>query len=72
MINYGTHRPKMGNEIDLSPATNLPAPDARRRIPWLWAEVLRPIATENINITGDGEFSTEAMTRRHRRTEREE
>ena len=62
-IGYGTHRPAMGDRIDLSPAPNLPAPDAREQIPWLWTQISQAAATQKIEIAGDGRFSTKAMVK---------
>jgi len=60
-LGYGKARPLFGKDWDLSPHPHLPAPDAAKRIPWLWSQGATHLKIERITVNTTDSFSTEAM-----------
>ncbi len=50
-MSYGKARPLYGNKLDLAPHPARQAPDATRSIPWLIAQDVNDLVTENINVS---------------------
>jgi len=49
-LSYGEARPLYGANLDFSPHPGHPAPDATKSIPWLNAENVKNLITENIKV----------------------
>jgi polygalacturonase len=53
-IRYGLNRPLYGRFVDVQPAPTRPAPDAEKRIPWLYAAEVRDLLVRDIRSRSDG------------------
>lgn len=52
-LRYGLNRPLYGRFIDVQPAPTRPAPDAAKRLPWLYADEVDDLLLTNIRYRSD-------------------
>ena len=52
-LRYGLNRPLYGRFIDVQPAPTRPAPDAEKRIPWLYADEVDDLLLTQIRFRAD-------------------
>jgi len=52
-LRYGLNRPLYGRFIDVQPAPTRPAPDAEKRIPWLYADEVDDLLLTNMRFRSD-------------------
>jgi len=53
ILRYGLNRPLYGRFIDVQPAPTRPAPDAEKRIPWLYADEVDDLLLTHIRFRSD-------------------